>query len=84
MLNDDLNRRPRVNRQDNLGGMMVAAIVAAVVLIGLFMWAPWSSNRTADSSRPQTTVGSSTNRPATPASPTAPAPAAPAAPSSNK
>jgi hypothetical protein len=67
MLNDDLNRRSdlnagtRLNRRDDMGGMMIAAIVAAAVLIGLLIWAPWNHNRTADNASPSTTVGSSTN-----------------------
>jgi hypothetical protein len=85
MLNDDLNRNDlnRNNltgvdrRNTGMGGGWMMLLAAAVVLGLLFMWAPWSNNRTADNSRPGTTVGSSTNRPATPAAPTAPAPAAP-------
>ena len=82
MLNDDMNRRADLNRRDNgMGGMMIAALVAAAVIIGLFMWAPWSGDRTASNTSPGTTVGSSTNRPAAPA---APSPAAPAAPSTTR
>ena len=91
MLNDDLNRRSDLNsrtdlnRRDNgLSGMMIAAMVAAAVIIGLFMWAPWNHNRTADNASPGTTVGSSTNRPAAPASPSTTSSAAPAAPSTTK
>jgi hypothetical protein len=67
--------------------MMIAGMVAATVLIGLLIWAPWNHNRTADHASPSTTVGSgsSTNRPAAPASPsTTTSPAAPAAPSTTK
>jgi hypothetical protein len=82
MLNDDRNRRTDLNRRDNgMGGVMIAALVAAAVVIGLFMWAPWSGDRTASNTSPGTTVGSSPNRPAAPASP---APAAPAAPSTTR
>jgi hypothetical protein len=82
MLNDDMSRRVDLNRRDNgMGGMMIAALVAAAVIIGLFMWAPWSGDRTASNTSPGTTVGSSTNRPAAPA---APSPAAPAAPSTTR
>ena len=91
MLNDDLNRRrdlntgTGMNRRDNeIGGMMIAAMVAAAVIIGLFIWAPWNHTRTADNASPGTTVGSSTNRPAAPASPPSTSPAAPAAPSTTK
>src|SRR3954452_4730379 len=79
MLNDDMNRRADLNRRDNgMGGMMIAALVLAAVLIGLIMWAPWSGDRTASNTSPGTTVGSSASRPA------APAPAAPAAPSTTR
>jgi hypothetical protein len=79
MLNDDMNRRADLNRRDNgMGGMMIAALVVAAVLIGLFMWAPWSGDRTASNTSPGTTVGSSASRPA------APAPGAPAAPSTTR
>jgi hypothetical protein len=83
MLNDDMNRRADLNRRDNgMGGMMIAALVAAAVIIGLFMWAPWSGDRTASNTSPgSSTVGSSATRPAAPA---APAPAAPASPSTTR
>jgi hypothetical protein len=90
MLNDDLNRRSDLNtgtglnRRNDMGSMMIAALVAAVVIIGLFMWAPWNRNRTADNASPNTTVGSSTSRPAAPASPSTNSPATPAAPSTTK
>jgi hypothetical protein len=79
MLNDDMNRRTDLNRRDGgMGGIMIAALVAAAVIIGLVMWAPWKGEHTASNTSPNTTVGSSANRPAAPASPTtAPAPASP-------
>ena len=59
-----------------LAGLGAAALVAALVI---FVWAPWNSARVADKSTPDTTVGSSTSRPAAPT--TAPSPTATANPS---
>jgi hypothetical protein len=83
MLNDDQNRPTNTDprRIQTTGGMMVGALAVLALLALVWMWAPWSSNHTADNSRPGTTVGSSTTR--APMAPnTAPAPAAPNAPSS--
>jgi hypothetical protein len=81
MRNDDLNRRD-LNRTDtSMGGTILAALAAMVIIAALFMWAPWSGPKTADNASPGTTVGSSTTRPA---APPAPAPAAPVAPSTNR
>jgi hypothetical protein len=83
MLNDDLNRRNDLNRgngvdtRDKAGAMIIGALAVAAVIGALFMWAPWSGDRTASNTSPGTTVGSTANRPAAPASPGAPAPAAP-------
>ena len=93
MLNDDLNRGDRnrdnltgVDRRTGMGGGLIGLIVAAAVIVVLFMWAPWSGPKVADNTAPGTTVGSSTTRPAAPVAPTAPAPApaAPAAPSTTR
>jgi hypothetical protein len=66
-MRDDLNRR---GAGINTGLWAGIAIVVALVLV--FMWAPWTNHRTADNAGPGTTIGSSTNRPATPASPATP------------
>jgi hypothetical protein len=87
MLDDNQDRLTASNpnrRDSGIGTGMWAAIAAAVVLVLVFMWAPWSGPRTADNGSPGTTVGSSANRPAAPAAPTAPAPSPPAAPSTTR
>jgi uncharacterized membrane protein len=83
MLKDDQNRPTNTDprRIQTTGGMMVGALAVLALLALVWMWSPWSSNHTADNSRPGTTVGSSTTRAPTAPS-TAPAPAAPNAPSS--
>jgi hypothetical protein len=84
MLNDDQTRMTTTdpNRRGGLSGGIIALIAAVLVFGLLFMWAPWSSNRIADNSKPGITTGSSTTRPSAPMAPnTAPAPAAPTAPS---
>jgi hypothetical protein len=78
-MQNDLNTRDRLDdRGSGIGGGMVAAIVAAVLIVGaLFMWGPWngSHNGTASNASPGTTTGSVT-RPAAPVTtPAAPAPA---------
>lgn len=83
-MRDNLNDPPRgnLNTRDNNGGMIIGAIVAALVILGLFMWSPWTARNNTANNAPSTTVGSTT-RPAAPASPTAPS-TAPAAPYSSK
>ena len=91
MLNDDQNRPTNTDprRIQTTGGMMVGALAVLAVLALVWMWAPWSSNHTADNSRPGIAVGSSMTRaPMAPkmtrapmAPNTAPAPAAPNIPS---
>ena len=50
MLNDDLNRGDLnrdnltgVDRRTGMGGGLIGLIVAAAVIVVLFMWAPWSA-----------------------------------------
>jgi hypothetical protein len=85
-MRDDINNRTDLDRR-NTGGMgrgTIAAIIAALVIVGaLFMWGPWSSNTsdTAANPAPARTIGQSSSAPVT-TTPTTPAsPPAAAAPS---
>ena len=76
MLNDDrtrtdLNRDNLTGggRRGGIGGGLIALIAGAALIAVLFMWAPWSGDRTASNTSPGATVGSSTARPAAPAAP---------------
>lgn len=70
MRNDDFDRRTGLDREDTKKGAMMLGIIALVAVGGaLFLWAPWHGPRTADSSSPGSTVGSTTTRPDAPASP---------------
>jgi hypothetical protein len=78
----DLNRR-----RSGMGSGTIAAIVAALVIIGaLFMWGQRSTTNTAANPTPGTTVGQTSNPPTmapppstnTPANPATTTPAAPA------
>jgi hypothetical protein len=73
-MRNNLNDPPRgdLNTRNSAGGMMLAAIVAAIVLLGLFMWAPWNDNSRSATTNTGTTVGSSTARPGAPTTPTSP------------
>ena len=70
-MQDDLNNRPRIgNRATGIGGGTIAAIIAAVLIIGaLFMWGPWNTNSgTASNKSATTTTGSArTTSPVAPA-----------------
>jgi hypothetical protein len=77
-MREDLNVR-----NSGMNSAWMWAIAAVVVFGLLFMWAPWSSNRTADNAAPGSTVGSATTRPATPSAPVAPA-TTPAAPTTTR
>ncbi len=72
-MRDDNQFDQRGNARNSTGGVMLAALAAAVVIIALIIWMPWNKNRTAENTSPGTTVGQS-SRPEAPA----PAPAAPA------
>ena len=88
MIDKNLNSRTNLDRRSpGMGPGTIAAIIAALVIIGaLFMWAPWSNDtsNTAANPAPATTTGQSssapiTTTPSTPASPpptTTPAPTA--------
>jgi hypothetical protein len=78
-MRDDLDNRMPGTTRGGFGAGTIAAIVAAVLIIGaLFLWAPGSGDRTASNSSPGTTTGqgSTTPRPA-------PAPAAPSPTTTN-
>jgi hypothetical protein len=73
-MRDDLDTRTTTGSRSGMGMGTMAAIAAAVLIIGaLFFW-PRDANRSA-STTPSSTVGQTS---------TAPAPAAPAAPSQTK
>ena len=81
-LRDDFdNRTTPVTRESGMGMGTIAAIAAAVLIVGaLFLW-PRDGNHSASNTAPGTTVGQTRTAPA----PTTPAPApAPAAPSTTK
>jgi cell division protein FtsN len=79
-MQNDLDNRSRLDdRTTGMGGGTIAAIIAAVLILGaLFLWAPWNGphNNAANNTSSTTTTGSaSTNRPAGPATtPAAPSP----------
>jgi hypothetical protein len=79
-MQNDLNTRPSLNdRRGGIGGGTLAAIIAAVLIVGaLFMWGPWNngshSGTASNSSTGTTTGGASTTRPAAPITTPAPAP----------
>jgi hypothetical protein len=77
-MQNDLDNRSRLDdRTTGVGGGTIAAIIAAVLILGaLFLWSPWSGpHNTASNTSPSTTTGAGTNRPAGPATtPTAPPP----------
>jgi hypothetical protein len=80
-LRDDLdNRTAPVTREDGMGMGTIAAIAAAVLIVGaLFLWP--RADQSASNTAPGTTVGQTRTAPA----PTMPAPApSPAAPSTTK
>jgi hypothetical protein len=81
-MRDDLD--DRTTTRDGLGMGTIAAIAAAVLIIGaLFLW-PRDSNQSASNTSPSTTVGQTRTAPA-PANPAPATPApAPAAPSTAK
>jgi hypothetical protein len=76
-MQNDLNTRPSLDdRKTGIGGGTIAAIIAAVLIVGaLFMWGPWndgSHTGTASNSSTGTTTGNAnTTSPAAPT--TAPA-----------
>jgi|GEM_PF-4773007 len=83
-MRDDLDTRttPTTPARDGMGMGTLAAIAAAVLIIGaLFLW-PRDTKQSA-STTPSTTVGQTRSAPAPAPSPAAPAPA-PAAPSQTK
>jgi len=77
-MRNDLNDPPRgdLNSRNTAGGMMLAGILAAVVLLGLFIWAPWRDDARSATTNTGTTVGSSTARPGAPTTPASPTTAA--------
>jgi hypothetical protein len=71
-MQDDLNTRSRfANRSSAIGGGTIAAIIAAVLIVGaLFMWGPWNNGThsgTASNKASTTTGSASTTSPAAPA-----------------
>ncbi len=80
-MQNDLNNRPLLDdRRSGIGRGTIAAIFAAVLIVGaLFMWGPWNNGThsgTASNSSPGTTTGSTTTtRPLAPVTPPSPAPA---------
>ena len=73
MENDLDVRRPLDDRRRGMGGGMIAAIIAVLLVAGaLFTWAPWNSGGdTASNKSPTTTTGSaSTANPVTNPAPT--------------
>jgi hypothetical protein len=81
-MRDDLdNRTTPVTREDGMGMGTIAAIAAAVLVVGaLFLW-PRDANQSASNTAPGTTVGQTRTAPA----PTMPSPApSPTAPSTAK
>lgn len=81
-LRDDLNNRATpVTRGDGMGMGTIAAIAAAVLIVGaLFLWP--RADQSASNTAPGTTVGQTRTAPA-PTMPPSPAPS-PAAPSTTK
>jgi hypothetical protein len=77
---DDLDTRTDM-REDGMGMGTIAAIAAAVLIVGaLFLW-PRDANQSASNTAPGTTVGQTRTAPA----PTMPSPVpSPAAPSTTK
>jgi hypothetical protein len=79
-MQNEMNSRPPLDdRRTGMGGGTIAAIIAALLIVGaLFTWGPWSGSHTTANNTPGMTTGSaSTTRPAAPvtAPVTAPAPA---------
>lgn len=73
MENDLDTRRPLDDRRRGIGGGMIAAIIAVLLVAGaLFTWAPWNNGGdTASNKSSSTTTGStSSTRPATNPAPT--------------
>jgi hypothetical protein len=74
-------------RKGDMSTPVMAGLAVLVVFALLFMWAPWSGPRIADTT-PFTTVGTSTTRPSANISPDSAPPAAPsttpAAPSTTR
>jgi hypothetical protein len=73
MENDLDVRRPLDDRRRGMGGGMIAAIIAVLLVAGaLLTWAPWNTGGdTASNKSPSTTTGSaSSTRPATNPAPT--------------
>ena len=67
MENDLDTRRPLDDRRRGIGGGMIAAIIAVLLVAGaLFTWAPWNSGSqsgTASNKSPSTTTGSANTTP---------------------
>jgi hypothetical protein len=83
-LRDDLNNRTTpVTRGDGMGMGTIAAIAAAVLIVGaLFLWP--RADQSASNTAPGTTVGQTRTAPAPTMPSAAPSPVAPAAPSTTK